>query len=189
MRSRRRGARARSARRSSSISMARPIRRTGARAAKPSCANGRRSRASAGTARPPTFAEVWRTHHVAMLLTWYREGVPRSLIEAAACGRPIVTTDAPGCRDLVRDRHEGMLVPLRDSEAAARALVELAERRRPAGAARAGGAGAVPGAFHRGRGAPCGGLRVCRVSSCNLLIQNVFGANRGLRSPAARAAC
>ena len=62
-----------------------------------------------------------------MLLTWYREGVPRSLIEAAACGRPIVTTDAPGCRDLVRDRREGILVPLRDTEAAARALVELAD--------------------------------------------------------------
>jgi glycosyltransferase involved in cell wall biosynthesis len=72
------------------------------------------------------IAEVWRTHHVAMLLTWYREGVPRSLIEAAARGRPIVTTDSPGCRDLVRDRQEGILVPLRDVEAAARALVELA---------------------------------------------------------------
>jgi len=72
-------------------------------------------------------AEVWRTHHVAMLLTWYREGVPRCLIEAAASARPIVTTDSPGCRDLVRDRHEGILVPLRDTEAAARALVELAE--------------------------------------------------------------
>src|ERR1043165_918508 len=36
-------------------------------------------------------ADVWRTHHVAMLLTWYREGVPRSLIEAAASGRPIGT--------------------------------------------------------------------------------------------------
>jgi glycosyltransferase involved in cell wall biosynthesis len=72
-------------------------------------------------------AEVWRTHHVAILLTWYREGVPRCLIEAAASGRPIVTTDSPGCRDLVRDRHEGILVPLRDTEAAARALVELAE--------------------------------------------------------------
>jgi glycosyltransferase involved in cell wall biosynthesis len=69
---------------------------------------------------------VWRTHHVAMLLTWYREGVPRSLIEAAASGRPIVTTDSPGCRDLVRDGQEGILVPLRDIEAAARALVELA---------------------------------------------------------------
>ena len=72
-------------------------------------------------------AEVWRTHHVALLLTWYREGVPRSLIEAAASGRPIVTTDSPGCRDLVRDRHEGILVPLRDTAAAARALAELAE--------------------------------------------------------------
>jgi glycosyltransferase involved in cell wall biosynthesis len=71
-------------------------------------------------------AAVWRENHLAMLLTWYREGVPRSLIEAAACGRPIITTDAPGCRDLVRDGLEGRLVPLRDSEAAARALVELA---------------------------------------------------------------
>jgi glycosyltransferase involved in cell wall biosynthesis len=70
-------------------------------------------------------ARVWRENHVAMLLTWYREGVPRSLIEAAACGRPNITTDAPGCRDLVRDSREGFLVPLRDSEAAARALVEL----------------------------------------------------------------
>ncbi len=76
--------------------------------------------------RSDDVAAVWRENHVAMLLTWYREGVPRSLIEAAACGRPIVTTDAPGCRDLVRDRREGMLVPLRDSEAAARVLVELA---------------------------------------------------------------
>jgi glycosyltransferase involved in cell wall biosynthesis len=75
--------------------------------------------------RSDDVAAVWRENHVAMLLTWYREGVPRSLIEAAACGRPIVTTDAPGCRDLVRDRREGMLVPLRDSEAAARALVQL----------------------------------------------------------------
>jgi glycosyltransferase involved in cell wall biosynthesis len=71
-------------------------------------------------------ADVWRTHHVAMLLTWYREGVPRSLIEAAACGRPIVTTDTPGCRDLVRDRQEGILVPPRDIEAAGRAVAALA---------------------------------------------------------------
>ena len=76
--------------------------------------------------RTADVPEVWRTHHVAMLLTWYREGVPRSLIEAAASGRPIITTDSPGCRDLVRDRREGILVPLRDTEAAARALVELA---------------------------------------------------------------
>jgi glycosyltransferase involved in cell wall biosynthesis len=71
------------------------------------------------------IAAVWRTHHVAMLLTW-REGMPRALIEAAACGRPIIATDVQGCRDLVRDRREGLLVPPRDVEAAARALVELA---------------------------------------------------------------
>ena len=69
---------------------------------------------------------VWRTHHVAMLLTWYREGVPRALIEAAASGRPILTTNAQGLRDLVRHGREGILVPLRDTEAAAHALVELA---------------------------------------------------------------
>ncbi len=81
---------------------------------------------------------VWRTHHVAMMLTRYREGVPRSLIEAAASGRPIVTTDAPGCRDLVRDGREGMLVPLRNTDAAAQALVALAndaDLRRRLGAA------------------------------------------------------
>jgi len=86
-------------------------------------------------------AQVWRDTHVAMLLTWYREGVPRSLIEAAASGRPIITTDSPGCRDLVRDGREGYLVPPRDSEAAARALLALAAdgelRRRLGAAARA----------------------------------------------------
>jgi glycosyltransferase involved in cell wall biosynthesis len=71
------------------------------------------------------IAAVWRTHNVAMLLT-YREGMPRALIEAAASGRPIIATDVQGCRDLVRDGREGMLVPSHDSEAAARALVALA---------------------------------------------------------------
>jgi glycosyltransferase involved in cell wall biosynthesis len=70
---------------------------------------------------------VWRTHHVAMLLTWYREGVPRALIEAAASGRPILTTNAQGLRDLVRHGREGILVGLRDVEAAAHALVELSQ--------------------------------------------------------------
>ena len=76
--------------------------------------------------RTGDVAAVWREHHVAMLLTYYREGVPRSVIEAAAAGRPIVTTDVPGCRDVVRDGVEGFLVPARDAEAAARALVRLA---------------------------------------------------------------
>ena len=76
--------------------------------------------------RVDDVAAVWRDHHVALLLTYYREGVPRSLIEAAAAGRPILTTDVPGCRDIVRDGIEGLLVPPRDVEAAARALVRLA---------------------------------------------------------------
>jgi len=71
-------------------------------------------------------AGVWRDHHVALFLSYYREGLPRTLLEAAACGRPIVTTDAPGCRELVRDGQEGILVSPHDVEAAARALVTLA---------------------------------------------------------------
>jgi len=76
--------------------------------------------------RSNDVAKVWREHHVALLLSYYREGLPRTLLEAAAAGRPIVTTDAPGCRELVRHRQEGILVPLRDVDAAARALAELA---------------------------------------------------------------
>jgi len=63
---------------------------------------------------------------VALLLSYYREGLPRTLLEAAAAGRPIITTDATGCRELVRDGKEGILVPQRDINAAARALVTLA---------------------------------------------------------------
>jgi len=52
----------------------------------------------------------------------YREGLPKVLIEAAACGRPIVTTDAPGCREVVRHQENGLLVPPRDPHALAAAL-------------------------------------------------------------------
>ncbi len=69
---------------------------------------------------------VWRDHHVALFLSYYREGVPRTLIEAAASGRPIVTTNVTGCRDVVRDGIEGILVEPGDVEAAARALIMLA---------------------------------------------------------------
>lgn len=52
----------------------------------------------------------------------YREGVPKSLIEAAACGRAIVATDVPGCREIVRHGINGLLVPVRDSESLAHGL-------------------------------------------------------------------
>ncbi|MFA5181824.1 MAG: glycosyltransferase family 4 protein [Syntrophales bacterium] len=55
----------------------------------------------------------------------YREGLPKALIEAAACGRPIVTTDTPGCREIVQDGINGFLVPLRDDKALAAALHRL----------------------------------------------------------------
>ena len=70
-------------------------------------------------------ARVWREHHVAMLLS-YREGLPRSLVEAAAASRPIVATDVVGCREVVRDGQEGILVPRGDIDEAARALTRLA---------------------------------------------------------------
>jgi glycosyltransferase involved in cell wall biosynthesis len=69
---------------------------------------------------------VWRNHHIALFLSYYREGLPRTLVEAAACGRPIVTTDVTGCRDVVRDGIEGVVVPPHDIEAAGRALAALA---------------------------------------------------------------
>lgn len=55
----------------------------------------------------------------------YREGLPKILIEAAACGRPIVATDAPGCREIVRHGENGLLVPLRDEIRLAEALGTL----------------------------------------------------------------
>jgi len=55
----------------------------------------------------------------------YREGLPKALLEAAACGRAIVATDVPGCREIVRHEHNGLLVPARDSAALAAALARL----------------------------------------------------------------
>lgn len=80
---------------------------------------------------------VWRESHVACLPS-HREGLPKALIEAAACGRPIVTTDVPGCREVVRDGIEGLLVPARDPGALADAIAALAAD--PARRARMGAA-------------------------------------------------
>ena len=55
----------------------------------------------------------------------YREGLPKALIEAAAAGRAIVTTDIPGCREVVTDGDSGLLVPARDATALAGALALL----------------------------------------------------------------
>jgi glycosyltransferase involved in cell wall biosynthesis/ribosomal protein S18 acetylase RimI-like enzyme len=77
---------------------------------------------------------------VFVLASW-REGMPRSAIEAAAMGRPLVLTDIRGCREVARHEREALLVPPRDSEALAAAVLRLAGdpalRRRLATAARA----------------------------------------------------
>jgi glycosyltransferase involved in cell wall biosynthesis len=79
---------------------------------------------------------VLRTAHIACLPSFYGEGLPKSLLEAAACGLPIVTTDAPGCREVVQDGVNGLLVPVRDAvalAAALRKLIDDAELRRRMG--------------------------------------------------------
>jgi glycosyltransferase involved in cell wall biosynthesis len=63
--------------------------------------------------------------HVVCLPSVYGEGVPKILLEAAACGRPVVTTDWPGCRDAVRSGETGLLVPPGDSEGLQAALERL----------------------------------------------------------------
>ncbi|WP_341895522.1 glycosyltransferase family 4 protein [Ferrovibrio terrae] len=62
-----------------------------------------------------------------IVLPSYREGLPRGLIEAAAIGRAIVTTDAPGCREVVRHEENGLLVPVGDGKATADAIRRLLE--------------------------------------------------------------
>lgn len=71
-----------------------------------------------------------------VVLPSYREGLPKVLIEAAACGKPIVTTDVPGCRDVVRHGINGLLVSLKDwvslAEGIERLLKDPLERQRMA---------------------------------------------------------
>jgi len=69
---------------------------------------------------------VWAQAHIAVLPSYYGEGVPKSLLEAAACGRPIVAADVPGAREIVRHGENGLLVPPRDVPALAGALERLA---------------------------------------------------------------
>jgi glycosyltransferase involved in cell wall biosynthesis len=69
-------------------------------------------------------ANILKQSHIVCLPS-YREGLPKSLIEAASVGRPIVTTNVPGCREVVSDGENGFLVPPRDSLALADAIEKL----------------------------------------------------------------
>ncbi len=92
---------------------------------------------------PPAQLEAWRDEGVVewwgrrddmpvvlaavnlVCLPSYREGLPKVLLEAAACGRAIVATDVPGCREIVADGDNGLLVPARDAVALTAALSAL----------------------------------------------------------------
>jgi len=67
---------------------------------------------------------VWARAHIAVLPS-RREGLPKSLLEAAACGRPMVATDVPGCREVVIPGETGLLVPVDDPQALAAAIERL----------------------------------------------------------------
>jgi glycosyltransferase involved in cell wall biosynthesis len=68
---------------------------------------------------------LWARAHIAVLPS-RREGLPKSLLEAAACGRPMIATDVPGCREVVIPGETGILVPYDDAEALANAIEKLA---------------------------------------------------------------
>ena len=81
--------------------------------------------------------QLWSAAHIAVLAS-RREGLPKSLLEAAACGRPIVASDVPGCREIARNGVNALLAPPDDAAALARAIDRLAtdaEMRRRFGAA------------------------------------------------------
>jgi glycosyltransferase involved in cell wall biosynthesis len=75
--------------------------------------------------RQEDMQSVFADTDIVCLPTYYSEGIPKVLVEAAACGLPIVSTDWPGCREIVQHGHNGLLVPIKDPEALAQALAAL----------------------------------------------------------------
>ncbi len=66
--------------------------------------------------------ELLKKCHIVAFPSYYKEGLPKSLIEATAIGRPIITTDSIGCRETVIDDYNGFLIPIKDSEVLAKKL-------------------------------------------------------------------
>ncbi len=69
--------------------------------------------------------KIFAAAHLVCLPSFYREGVPKVLLEAAAAGRAIITTDMPGCREIVHDGVNGLLVPIKAPLALAAAIEKL----------------------------------------------------------------
>lgn len=72
------------------------------------------------------IVSVWSRAHIAILPS-RREGLPKSLLEAAASGRPLVATDVPGCREVARPGINALLVPVDDNAALGDAIATLAQ--------------------------------------------------------------
>jgi glycosyltransferase involved in cell wall biosynthesis len=73
------------------------------------------------------MADLLREVDIVALPSSYGEGVPKSLIEAASAGLPIIATDIPGCREIVQHEVNGLLIPKRDAPALARAILRMKE--------------------------------------------------------------
>jgi glycosyltransferase involved in cell wall biosynthesis len=69
--------------------------------------------------------ELLMASHIVAFPSYYKEGLPKSLIEAAAIGRPIVTTNSVGCKDVVEDGVNGFLIPVKDNLVLAEKLKQL----------------------------------------------------------------
>lgn len=70
----------------------------------------------------PNMQQILETSDIAVLPSYYREGLPKFLIEANAIGRPIITTDSVGCKDAVVDGYNGFVVPIKNARAIAEKL-------------------------------------------------------------------
>jgi len=79
--------------------------------------------------RTDDIVGVWRAADIAVVPALGGDGMPRAMLEAAACGRPIVASDVPGCRQFVRPGIEGLIVPPGNAAALAHALATLAADR------------------------------------------------------------
>ena len=69
--------------------------------------------------------QIMKAAHVITLPSYYGEGLPKVLIEAAACGRAVITTDHPGCRDAIEINKTGLVVPIKNALALANAIEYL----------------------------------------------------------------
>ena len=74
--------------------------------------------------------KIYKKSHIVCLPSFYGEGLPKVILEAAATGRPVVTTDHPGCRDGILNGKTGILVPIKNPEKLANAIEYLASKKK-----------------------------------------------------------